>query len=190
MKIDTTEKDHLEFRLDSKDLSELNITFEALDYSNIETRRVVWTLIDIARKELDADFDPTGRLLVEVFPDGRQGGCRLCITSLPQTRRSITIVATQTFTPHIFEFSSADDLIDMAKQIKKLPITSDDGELYKSNDKYRLIIPLSEKQEKLKAMLHEYVRFRGTDEVALSFTREHWSALIPEKALKAISLGS
>ncbi len=188
MKIDTTEKDLLEFRLDSRDMSDLDITFDRFDYSNAETKRVVWTLIDIARKQYAADFDLTGRLLVEVFPD-RHDGCRLCITALPKHDRCVTIVAKQTFTPHIFEFSNVDDLIDMAKQIKKLPATYDDGELFRNEDKYRLIVPIADGNSRLKAMLYEYGIFKGTDETALSYTREHWMPMITDKALKAISLG-
>lgn len=182
MNIEMPQNGRLEFRLDSQDLSELNITFDELDYSNIETRRVVWTLIDMARKNLHLDFDLTGRLLVEVYPE-RAGGCRLCITVLPKPELNISVTAKPIFTQHIFEFS-LDDLLDFAEQIKKLPATCDDGELFSDGTKYRLIIPLSNSQQSLKALMHEYGIYKGSDEFTLSYTREHWSSL--GSALKSL----
>ncbi len=184
MNIDMPQNGRLEFRLDSRDLSELNISFEELDYSNVETRRVVWTLIDIARKSLHADFDLTGRMLVEVFPE-KSGGCKLCITVLPKAEYNISVSAKPIFVEHIFEFS-ADDLIDLTTQIKKLPVRCDDGELFSNGEKYRLIVPLSEGQRNLKTLMYEYGIFRGSDEVALSHTREYWKPVISENALKSL----
>ena len=182
MNIEMPQNDRLEFRLDSRDLSELNITFDELDYSNVETRRVVWTLIALARKSLHADFDLTGKLLVEVYPE-RAGGCRLCITALPKPKHNFSITAKPIFTQHIFEFS-LDDLLDFTEQIKKLPATCDDGELFCNGEKYRLIIPLSDSQHSLKALIYEYGIYKGSDELALSYTREHWAPL--GNALKSI----
>ena len=184
MNIDMPQNGRLEFRLDRQDLSEFNITFDELDYSNIETRRVVWTLIDIARKNLHTDFDLTGRLLVEVYPES-QGGCKLCITSLPKEELNINIVAKQIFTTYVFEFS-ADDLLDLAKQIKKLPVKHDDGELFSNGEKFRLIVPISDSQRQLKAMLSEYGILKGDDEFTLSYTREHWESVLSANALKRL----
>ncbi len=184
MNIDMPHSDKLEFRLDSRDLSELNITFDELDYSNAQTRRVVWTLVDIARKNLHTDFDLTGGLLVEVFPE-KHGGCRLCITSLPKEKQNVNIVARQVFTTYVFELS-ADDLLDLARQIKKLPATSDDGELFSNGDKFRLIVPLPDSQRHLKALINEYGVLKGDDEFTLSYTREHWQSVISRKALKRL----
>ncbi len=164
----------LEFRLDSRDLSDLNISFDELDYSNAETRRVVWTLIDIARKNLHTDFDLTGRLLVEVFPESR-GGCKLCITTLPKVQKNITITAKPNLTQHIFEFGT-DDFLDFTTQIKKLSAKCD-GELFSNGEKYRLIIPLSDSQHGLKALMYEYGVYKGCDEISLCCTREHWTKL-------------
>ena len=174
MNIEMPQNGRLEFRLDSRDLSDLNITFDELDYSNADTRRVVWTLIDIARKNLHTDFDLTGRLLIEVYPEAK-GGCRLCITTLPKLQKTITVTAKRDLTQHIFEFCF-DDFLDFTKQIKKLPAKLD-GELFSNGEKYRLIIPLSDNQHSLKALMYEYGVYKGCDEIALCYTREHWTKL-------------
>lgn len=184
MNIDMPQNGRLEFRLDSRDLSELNISFDELDYSNVETRRVVWTLIDIARKNLHAEFDLTGRLLVEVFPE-KHGGCKLCITSLPKEEQNVTVVAKRIFTTYVFEFT-ADDLLDLTKQIKKLPVKHDDGELFSNGDKFRLIVSLSDSQRHLKALMNEYGVLKGDDELTLCYTREHWQSVISQNALKRL----
>lgn len=184
MNIEMPHSGRLEFRLDSEDLSSLNISFDELDYANAETRRVVWTLIDLARRELHTDFDLTGRILIEVFPE-RSGGCRLCITALPKQERVVTATIKPSLTQHMFEFS-LDDLLDFTKQIKKLPVTLNDGELFSDCEKYRLIVPLSEGQHSLITLICEYAVYKGSDEMTLGLTREHWKPL--GNALK--SLGS
>ena len=50
MNMEMPEKGKIMFELSDGDLSDLGITFDELDYSNIETRRVVWTLLDRAKK--------------------------------------------------------------------------------------------------------------------------------------------
>ena len=184
MNIDMPHSGKLEFRLDSRDLGKLNISFDELDYSNVETRRVVWTLIDTARKNLHIDFDLTGRLLVEVFPE-KHGGCRLCVTILPKEEQRLNIVAKPIFTTYIFEFST-DALLDLARQIKKLPVTHDDGELFSNGESFRLVVPLSDSQRKLKALMYEYGVYRGEDDFTISYTREHWQAVFDSSALKRL----
>ncbi|MBR5773456.1 MAG: hypothetical protein IKY44_01265 [Clostridia bacterium] len=175
MNIEMPQNGRLEFHLSRQELSRMNISFDELDYSNVETRRVIWTLIDTARKNLHADFDLTGRTLVEAFPEG-DGGCRLCVTALPPPRRSISIVAQRDLTQHIFEFS-LDDFLDFSNQIKKLPVTLKDGELFSNGEKYRLIIPLMDNRHDLRSLISEYGAYKGCDETLVALTREHWMAL-------------
>lgn len=61
MKIEAPEENKIVVRLTADDMTKLHITYEEMDYANIETRRVIWTLLDEARRELGRDIDPSGR---------------------------------------------------------------------------------------------------------------------------------
>ena len=76
MKIQAPAENRITIELSARDMDALNITYEQMDYSNIETRRVVWTLLDRAGHELKRDIDPSGRMIIEAVPAGR-GGCVL-----------------------------------------------------------------------------------------------------------------
>ncbi len=84
MKFEAPDKQQITVALTPHDLSDLDITYEELDYSNIETRRVIWTILDEAKKQLGSSIDTDGRLLIEVSPLDN-GGCLLVFTSTPLT---------------------------------------------------------------------------------------------------------
>ena len=75
--------------LTRNDMTELDITYESMDYSNIETRRVIWTILDKARKTLGKSVDTDGKLLIEVAPS-EDGGCILHFTNSPFSDSSKT----------------------------------------------------------------------------------------------------
>ena len=52
MKINSPAEDRIIVDLTDEDLRELDITYEDMDYSTIETRRVIWTVLDAAGKGL------------------------------------------------------------------------------------------------------------------------------------------
>ena len=47
-------------------MQRLDITYEALDYSNIETRRVLWTLLDEARRVAGTNISLSDRAAQEI----------------------------------------------------------------------------------------------------------------------------
>lgn len=84
MKIELQNENKIVVELTSLDLETLDITYEDMDYSNIETRRVIWTLLDEARRVLDKDISTTERMLIEALPS-EDGGCVLYFTILPSS---------------------------------------------------------------------------------------------------------
>ena len=74
----------IEIELTAAELQSLDITYEKLDYANIETRRVLWTVLDEALGTLGREMDLSGRMLIEAQPVG-DGGCILDFTVLPDT---------------------------------------------------------------------------------------------------------
>ena len=78
MKIESAGENSFYILLSDKDMNELGISFEELDYSNIETRRVIWTLLEEARNTLGRDIDPRSKMLIEVSKGDR--GCKIEFT--------------------------------------------------------------------------------------------------------------
>ena len=59
MKINSPAEDRIIVDLTQQDMTELDITYEDMDYSTIETRRVIWTLLDKAGRILGRELDPS-----------------------------------------------------------------------------------------------------------------------------------
>ena len=88
--------------LSCDDLNNLDITYEAMDYSDIETRRVIWTILERVRNSTGRDIDPSGNLIIEASPDS-SGGCILIIT-VPFSRSDIGTVISKKYSTQIFVF--------------------------------------------------------------------------------------
>ena len=138
MKIEAPEENKIVVRLTADDMTKLHITYEEMDYANIETRRVIWTLLDEARRELGRDIDPSGRMLIEALP-AREGGCVLQFTVLEQEhkpQRHLTMKKSRT--PIVYEFTSAQRLLDAAENVRRLNALPAESELYRQEHCYRL----------------------------------------------------
>ena len=69
-----------EAELTDAELASLGVPFEELDYANVETRRVLQTVLGEIR-DAGADISLSGRVLIEAFR--LPAGCRLCFSVLP-----------------------------------------------------------------------------------------------------------
>lgn len=74
MKIEADGDEKISVTLTADDMQELDITYEEMDYANIETRRVIWTILDEAKRILGRSINIDNRLLVQVSPE-KHGGC-------------------------------------------------------------------------------------------------------------------
>jgi len=68
----------LKLILSDEDLLKYHLKFESLDYDNTETRRVLWAILDEAKKKTGFDA-AADRTLVQTYP-GRKGGCEIYVT--------------------------------------------------------------------------------------------------------------
>ena len=134
------------------EMKDLDITYDDMDYSNIETRRVIWTILDTVRRDTGRDVDPSGNLMIEAAPD-TDGGCLLM------------------FTVAIYEFENLDNLLDF---MRFLPDNS--RRIFTKESKYRLEIP-TETANGLQRILNEYAKFVGKSKLAAAHTYEHWREL-------------
>lgn len=175
MKINSPNKAKIIVELTSDDLRELDITYESMDYANIETRRVIWTLLDKARQELHRDIDPSGKMTIETIPLD-SGGCVIFFT-VNDTSECVRAVINQN--EEVYEFDSLDNVIDLYASMKEdFPV----GNLYADNKgKFRLITPTDERFG-AKIKLYEYSHPCREGKLAAEITKEHWH-------LKSVNFG-
>ena len=189
MKIEAPEENKIVVRLTADDMTKLHITYEEMDYANIETRRVIWTLLDEARRELGRDIDPSGRMLIEALP-AREGGCVLQFTVLEQEHKPLPLrhlTMKKSRTPVVYEFTSAQRLLDAAENVRRLNALPEESELYRQEHCYRLFVSSAEPSDLLEIALSEFGAPCARGELPAAFTREHWQSICKSNALEQIS---
>lgn len=155
------------------DMIELDITYDEMDYSNIETRRVIWTILDTVRRDTGRDVDPSGNLTIEAAPDA-DGGCLLMFTvASGQNQKSETVVLKANAT-RIFEFENVDNLLDF---LRFLPNNAS-KRIFSAEGKYRIELA-ADTANSLNRELNEYGKFIGKDSLTAAYTHEHWRELTP-----------
>ncbi len=166
MKINSPNRAKIIVELTQNDMSELDITYSALDYSNIETRRVIWTILDRARQELGRDIDPSGKLTIEALPLDH-GGCVIFFT-VNDVPESIKTLLSQN--ERVYEFESADNVFDLVSALEsRIPL----GDLYADGKgKFRLI-SRGDEPALSKVKIGEYSR-HCPERLAAEITKEHW----------------
>lgn len=173
MKITADNDYRISIELSDKDLRELDITYEELDYSNIETRRVLWTVLDCARKSLGRSIDLSGKMLIEAQPLGG-GGCVLGFTMLPESSKNAQSgkIIKRGRGAAVFEAENADNLLDALGVFGSFT----DGEIFERDGVYR-ILPSGELSEEYAARLREFGEVRFSARELCAFTREHWNRI-------------
>ncbi len=155
--------------LSRKDLTDLDITYDTMDYSDIETRRVIWTILDRVRSRTGRDIDPSGNLIIEAAPDN-YGGCVLMFT-VPVSRSDIGTVISKTNPTQIFEFENINDLLDV---LTAVGIT--DGKIFTDGKKFRAEFP-THKTTLCRRTIEEFGKFVGCDSITAAKTHEHWQEI-------------
>lgn len=184
MKINSPADDKITVDLTKQDMAELDITYEDMDYSTIETRRVIWTLLDEAGKVLGREFDPTRRMIIEAIPKS-EGGCLLNFTILDSKKRSFAqkqLLKKQSEC-FICEFENLDTLYRAAEGYRGTVENS----LFAKDGKYRLILSGLCDTRELKQYFSEFSNVTNADRLACEHTKEHWESLILHDAISVLS---
>lgn len=155
--------------LNCEDLKDLDITYDTMDYSNIETRRVIWTILDRVRTSTGQDIDPSGNLMIEAAPDS-SGGCILMFT-VPVSCSDIGTVVSKTNPTQIFEFENINNLLDVITAAK---IT--DSKIFTDGKKFRA--EFTTRQTALcRRVIEEFGKFVGNDSLTAAKTHEYWQEI-------------
>ena len=162
----------IEVALSREEMQELDITFDALDYANSQTRRVLWTVLDEAGAVLGKAIDLSGKMLIEAQSDG-SGGCILDFKILPMS----SVVQTKKLIKKeeeklLFETDQADILLSA---VHRLP-SELQGDLYMRSGRFRLVLcPSFQCLESVFALLCEFGTVWRGEECKVAETEEYWT---------------
>ncbi len=185
MQISSPAENRIIVELSDKDMQELDITYDEMDYSAIETRRVIWTVLDAAGKFLGRELDPSRRMIIEAMPLG-SGGCVLCFTMLETAVRAKRPMLIKQAANLICDFDSLDGLYNAVQGCGIIGECAQSS-LYESNGRYRLIISSPYEMRTLERHFCEFGACRKCENLEADFTREHWNPITEYDALGAIT---
>lgn len=189
MKINSPAEDRIIVDLTEQDMLKLDITYEDMDYSTIETRRVIWTVLDEAGKILGRELDPSRRMIIEASPKN-EGGCVLSFTILDGRRKNV--IQKQLLKKQseclICDFDNLDALFSAAEGFCISEIKPESS-LYEKSGKYRLILSNLCSAKELKNYFSEFACVMNADKLACDHTREHWRNLISQDAISILLRG-
>ncbi len=184
MNINSPAEDKIIVDLTKQDMLELDITYEAMDYSTIETRRVIWTVLGEAGKYLGRELDPSRRMIIEASPKS-EGGCTLTFTILDGRKKCVSQKHTlkKQSESVVCDFENLDDLFRAAEEIRRsgeMPQSS----LFELDKAYRLILSCS--SESLNGTLSEFCKIKNCTRLISDFTSEHWHLLASGDAVESL----
>ena len=187
MKINSPAENKIIVDLNEQDMLELDITYEEMDYSTIETRRVIWTVLDAAGKILGRTLDPSRRMIIEAVPRNG-GGCTLLFTMLEHSKNGLKQKSTlkKQGESLICEFSDAESLLSAAAGLDAADICAESS-LYESNGSFRLIIYSPFDSARLRRYFSEFCSVSVCERLICEFTKEHWQIIAAKNALSLLA---
>ena len=139
MKIEALTDESIIVELSADDMKNLNITYEEMDYSKIETKRVIWTVLSRAGRALGREINTSGKLLVEAMRR-ESGGCVLffSVEREERARKSKRYLVKKS--DYIAcDFENAEQLMSCAIRLRFSGFTTESC-LYVKDGKYRLLV--------------------------------------------------
>lgn len=183
MKINSTADDRITVELTKQDMAMLDITYEDMDYSTTETRRVIWTLLDEAEKVLGKELDPSRRMIIEATPD-TSGGCILDFIILDSKKKnSVHRQQLRKQSENLLcDFENSDLLLRAAMGFR----LNCESSLYENGGNYRLIIRALCEADTVKRYFSEFSCVKSCDRLLLEHTKEHWRLITEKSAIEAL----
>lgn len=185
MIIEIISNNTIKIMLDESDLLRYDVSYEKLDRSSPQTKKLLIDLIEIINNEKSIDLS-SERLFVEAFPQD-QGGCLLYISMLNSKNRTIPD-KNSFYTSIVCDIDNPSKLNLVATQtFNMFSHILHNSELYYSDGIYKLIIHTFKRSDKkMQSFLSEYCSISGSGDVACSAIREYSPCLISNNAIEAI----
>lgn len=210
MEIILINESKLKVMLTPDDLESFEIRTEELDYSNTETKRMFWDILNRAKHSIGFDTDGQ-RVLVQLYPS-HSGGCEMFITKLGSVlscaegegKENVKEQDVQTplhcKTAHrpigdkgrtgVFRFESLEILLQVCRRLLNVGYTGDSA-AYRSDDG-RYYLRLSGLDPTGFPVLDEYSFLPEygspcSPEALSSYINEHGKTVCPENAVEKLS---
>ena len=174
-----------EIILSSPELESYGITYEEIDYGNIETRRFLWTLQREIRRIYGHEISLSGRMLIEVIKDSRDY-IRICFSALSDKNAddsSVKQLIKVSTAPLIAEFS------DFEEMLRAVSFTDTDTEsnLFEKDGKYRISFFVDEEtKNQLIFSLCEFSELFEGSHKELARCNEMWKLLSENNAVNVL----
>ena len=184
MEIVRISEEKLKLTLGKEDLEKYCLKPEELDYDKTETRRVIWQILDDAKKRTGFDA-AADRALIEAYP-GRRGGCEIFVTLLCDKKKKKGVRGRY----GIYRFSTAEELFSLCTALSRSG-RQYESELYRLSGSRGLFLLIKEpledslrKEQSLSPLsfVEEYGE-RYKQSGAGAYIKEHGECLISENAI-------
>ena len=182
MKIEADGEEKITVTLSDEDMHELDITYDEMDYSNIETRRVIWTILDEAKRVLGKPINTDGRLLVQVSP-ADDGGCLMLFTQMPllESKSKKRLIMKKDAEPLLFRAFDSNAFVDSLAILKKASQMLKSFEPFELRNKFYIIIhPKPTISENIEFSLCEFGESQVGNKKGVSELYEYGKPLLSE----------
>lgn len=182
MEIVRISEEKLKLTLCKEDLDKYSLKPEELDYDKTETRRVIWQILDDAKKRTGFDA-AADKALIEAYP-GRRGGCEIYVTLLSEKKKKKGVRGRYS----VFRFQRVETLFSLCRALSRLGRRYE-SELYRLREGLFLLVkePLEDsirKEQTLSPLsFAEEYGTRCKQAGLTAYIREHGERLIAENAI-------
>lgn len=182
MKIEADGEEKIAVTLSHEDMHELDITYDEMDYSNIETRRVIWTVLDEAKRVLGKSVNTDGRLLVQVSPVD-DGGCLMLFTQLPpqENKSKKRLIMKKDAEPLLFCAFDLNAFIDGLRLLRENRLSLKAYEAFSHRGNYYIVVhPKPTLSESVELLLCEFGETKTGNKKYVSELYEYGQRMLSE----------
>ena len=137
MELIRIQENKLKIALSEEELRRYHLTVERFDYTNVETKRALWQMLDEAKREVGFDAADAS-LYVELYPS-RLGGCEIFVTKLEKKRHPVEKVLTR----YAVSFEESEALIAASAALVRAGYHAP-SPLYRFGERFCLLLSFDE----------------------------------------------
>lgn len=165
MKIEQIDANKIRVTVDSRDQAEFGVTYESMDYSDSNTRRLCEKIMTLARTQVGFSVG-NAKLLVEA----RQS-CNGSVT-LYLSRVPVLLEDTQLYCQTLV-YRSPDYLLDSRRLFSEMNPDGTRAEMYLWEGKYYLYLELMSTHQQAKGTVSRFLEYAERSPLSRAFLREH-----------------
>lgn len=169
----------LKIMLSQKDMIKYDLCCEDIDYSNTETRRAFWNILDEAKQKTGFDA-AREKIYIQVFPL-RLGGCEIFVTKLEPRKEEcdLDIDIIKEEKPSVYRFSKLSHLLSVCRVLSSKGYRGESS-AYHNGKSFFLVISHDQK------IIEEYADLRENNNYIYHIL-EHCSSICAKDAVKTLA---